>query len=175
MTTSTPFRNLLHAANLRCGTDGFTSPPKEGVLRIFFALKIPTASAGFEPANLGTKGQHATPTPPKPQLLFMKQKIAWSSAHCSNRINHWCLFTVNDHHTNFEWRWKIWRPEWKTKWAYLEKISKFILYRRNFKLSCISISKFRVFGVAGVRFQAVGQSFFFFALTSERLWATLME
>jgi hypothetical protein len=32
---STPFRDLLHAANLRHGTDGFTSPPKEGMLRIF--------------------------------------------------------------------------------------------------------------------------------------------
>ena len=31
----------------------------------FFALKNPTASAGFEPANLGTKVQHATPRPPK--------------------------------------------------------------------------------------------------------------
>jgi hypothetical protein len=29
------FRDLLHATNLRHGTDGFTSPPKEGVLRIF--------------------------------------------------------------------------------------------------------------------------------------------
>ena len=29
-------RDLLHAANLRHGTDGFTSPPKEGLLRIFF-------------------------------------------------------------------------------------------------------------------------------------------
>ena len=28
-------RDLLHAANVRHGTDGFTSPPKEGVLRIF--------------------------------------------------------------------------------------------------------------------------------------------
>ena len=37
MTTSTPFRNLLH---LRHGTDGFTSAPKEGVLRIFSSLKI---------------------------------------------------------------------------------------------------------------------------------------
>ena len=36
MTTSTPFLDLLHAANLRHGTDAFTSPPKEGVLRIFF-------------------------------------------------------------------------------------------------------------------------------------------
>ena len=35
------FRDLLHAANLRHGTDGFTSPPKEGVLKIFICpLKI---------------------------------------------------------------------------------------------------------------------------------------
>ena len=31
-------RVLLHAANLRHGTDNFTSLPKEGVLRIFIAL-----------------------------------------------------------------------------------------------------------------------------------------
>ena len=36
----------------------------------FFALKIPTASTGFEPANLGTKGRHATSRPPKP-LAFI--------------------------------------------------------------------------------------------------------
>ena len=53
------FMDLLHAVNLRHGTDGFTSPPKEVVLRILFALKNPTASVGFEPANLGTKGQQA--------------------------------------------------------------------------------------------------------------------
>jgi len=29
------FRDLLHAANVRHGTDGFISPPKEGVLRNF--------------------------------------------------------------------------------------------------------------------------------------------
>ena len=40
MTTSTPFRDLLHAANLRHGTDGFTSPPKEGVLRIFSFINM---------------------------------------------------------------------------------------------------------------------------------------
>ena len=34
------FRDLLHAANLRHGTHGFTSLPKEGVLRIFSPLKI---------------------------------------------------------------------------------------------------------------------------------------
>jgi hypothetical protein len=42
-------KDLLHAANLRHGTDGFTSPPNKGMLMI------------FSPANLGTKGQHANP------------------------------------------------------------------------------------------------------------------
>ena len=32
------FRDLSHAANLRHGTDGFTSPPKESMLRIFNVL-----------------------------------------------------------------------------------------------------------------------------------------
>jgi len=62
-------RDLLHAANMRHGTNGLTSPPKEGVLRIFFALKNPKSSAGFEPAKMGTKGQHATSRTPKPMLL----------------------------------------------------------------------------------------------------------
>jgi hypothetical protein len=39
----------------------------------FFALKIPTASAGFEHANLGTKGQHATPRPPKPLFCTLSK------------------------------------------------------------------------------------------------------
>ena len=60
------FRDLLHATNLRHGTNGFTSLPKEGVLKIFSALKIPKDSAGIEPANLGTKGQHTTSRSPKP-------------------------------------------------------------------------------------------------------------
>ena len=64
------FRDLLHAVNLRHGTNGFTSLPKEGVLRILFVLKNPTASAGFEPANLGTKGQHGTSKPPKPLIKY---------------------------------------------------------------------------------------------------------
>ena len=69
------FRDLLHAANLRHGTNGFTSPPKEGVLRIIFRPKNPTASAGFEPANLGIKGQHATLDHRSRYILFTKSKI----------------------------------------------------------------------------------------------------
>ena len=37
----------------------------------FLAPKNPTASAGFEPGNLGTKGQHATPRPPKPIYTYI--------------------------------------------------------------------------------------------------------
>jgi hypothetical protein len=47
------FRDLLHTVNVRHGTHSFTSLPKEGVVRIFFALKNPMASAGFEPPELG--------------------------------------------------------------------------------------------------------------------------
>ena len=38
-----------------------------------FRPKNGTASAGFEPANLSTKGQHATSRPPKPILLCVCQ------------------------------------------------------------------------------------------------------
>jgi hypothetical protein len=36
-------RDILHVAYLRHGTDGFTSPPKEGMLRNF----LPEKSDGF--------------------------------------------------------------------------------------------------------------------------------
>ena len=68
--------------NVRHGTDGFTSLPKEGVLRIFFALKNPTASVGFEPANLCTKGQHATSRPPKPLYV----RFPYQNSVCSFRV-----------------------------------------------------------------------------------------
>ena len=40
MTTSTPFRDLLHAANLRHGADGFISPPKEGVTYVLIIMSL---------------------------------------------------------------------------------------------------------------------------------------
>ena len=45
------FKDLLHAVSLRHGTDGFTSPPKEIVLRIFFVLKIRRLRSGANPRN----------------------------------------------------------------------------------------------------------------------------
>jgi hypothetical protein len=41
-------RDLSHAANLRHWSDGFTSPPKEGVLRSFSPLKIRTRELGYQ-------------------------------------------------------------------------------------------------------------------------------
>jgi hypothetical protein len=52
ITTSTEIvRDFLHAAQLRYGTNGFTSPPKEGVLRIFFARKILRLRPGLNPRS----------------------------------------------------------------------------------------------------------------------------
>jgi hypothetical protein len=43
------FRDLLHAVNLRHGTAGFTSPPKESVLGIFSPWKIRRVLPGSDP------------------------------------------------------------------------------------------------------------------------------
>jgi hypothetical protein len=72
--TSTSLLGSFTCRKARHGTDGFTSSPKEGVLRIFFRPKNPTASAGFEPANLGTEGQHATSRPPNPLFVEIISK-----------------------------------------------------------------------------------------------------
>jgi hypothetical protein len=44
---------------LRHGTDCFTSPPKEVVLRISITLKNTASSARFEPLNLGPNGKNS--------------------------------------------------------------------------------------------------------------------
>jgi hypothetical protein len=68
MTTSTSFKDLLHAENLRHLTDEFTSSPKAGrSAEEFLAFKSPTASDGYETTKFSTKAQPATPSPPKPQ------------------------------------------------------------------------------------------------------------
>jgi len=51
----------------------------DGVLRIFFRPKNPTSSAGCEPSNLVTKGQHAASKPPKQAVSHLKVVCEW---HC---------------------------------------------------------------------------------------------
>ena len=83
------FSDLIHAVKLRHGTDGFTSPPKEGVLRISFAPKNPTASAGYEPANLGTKcpARYLQTTETDSSLLKNVNHQADEAVLCSHSIN----------------------------------------------------------------------------------------
>jgi hypothetical protein len=70
ITTSTSFKDLINAENIRQVTEEFTSSPKEGRRADeFFAFKSPTASAGYEHANIGTEGQPATPRTPKSQTI----------------------------------------------------------------------------------------------------------
>jgi hypothetical protein len=64
------FRDLLHAANLRHGTHGFTSLPKEGVLRNFPPLKIRRLRPGLNPRTWVPEASTLTPRPPKP-LIFV--------------------------------------------------------------------------------------------------------
>jgi hypothetical protein len=80
-------RVLLHVANLRHWTDGFTSPPKEGMLCFFFRPKNPTASALFEPAILDT-------TRPKKQPIC---KLTELSSSLSAR--HYHIYCVRKYGT----------------------------------------------------------------------------
>ena len=100
------FRGLLHAVNVRHGTDGFTSPLKEGVLRILFALKNLIASVGFEPPNVGTKVQHSTSRPPKPQIYsylgsvlrntpLRRMEIKWQRSDCEAFFTFILMLSLN--------------------------------------------------------------------------------
>jgi hypothetical protein len=60
------YRDLLHAANLRHGPHGFTSLPKEGVLRIFPPLKIRRLRPGLNLRTWVPEASTLTPRPPKP-------------------------------------------------------------------------------------------------------------
>jgi hypothetical protein len=56
----------------------------------FFALKNPTVSAGFEPTNLGTRGEHATPRPPKPLILSVINALDSAVVKIYfERVEHW--------------------------------------------------------------------------------------
>ena len=58
---------LLHAVNLRHGTDGFTSPPKED----FFARKIRRLRPGLNPRTRVPEASTLTSRPPKPLLRVL--------------------------------------------------------------------------------------------------------
>ena len=59
----------------------------------FFALKNPTASVGFEPANFGTKGQHATSRPQKQHVQSLLGPLWTFSLRSASSIDE-VLFMV---------------------------------------------------------------------------------
>ena len=93
------FRDLLHAAILRHGTNGFTSPPKESVLRIFFALKIRWLRQGLNPRSwviiastllLDHRSRHNVP---------YKLKILNDLSYCIQSIN--ILYNIHVRYIEF--------------------------------------------------------------------------
>jgi len=70
------FRDLLHAANLRHGTDAFTSPPKEGVLRIFFILEIRRLRPGLNPQTWVLKAS-TLPLDHRSHTLYPAKIFIW--------------------------------------------------------------------------------------------------
>jgi hypothetical protein len=74
--------DILHAAKLRHGTGGFTSPPKEGMLRIFVARKIRRLQPGLNPQTWVPEASMLTTRPLKP---LRKHLNSISSVYS------WCL------------------------------------------------------------------------------------
>jgi hypothetical protein len=62
--------DLLHAAKLRHGTGGFTTHPKEGMLRIFLARKIRRLQPGLSPRTWVPEASMPTTRPLKPLCIY---------------------------------------------------------------------------------------------------------
>ena len=92
--------DLLHAANLRHGTDGFTSPPKEGVLRIFFfALKIRRLRPGLNPRTWVLKAStlpldHRSPSTGRHTAYFIStvKLFTFSACNATRYCSNNCTF-----------------------------------------------------------------------------------
>ena len=87
------FRVLLHDANMRHGTNGFTSLPKEGVLRIFSIWKIRRLRPGLNPRTWVPKAStlpldHRSPLNWRAKLIFMDCKRRSASKFLSSRLQH---------------------------------------------------------------------------------------
>jgi hypothetical protein len=105
MPTSTlHFRVLLHAENLRHGTHGFTSLPKEGVLNIFPPLKIRRLRPDLNSRTWVPEASTLTPRPSKPLptvlkksfqylwLLYYRLGLTLVIAHSSHRVHSYVCY-----------------------------------------------------------------------------------
>jgi hypothetical protein len=76
MTISASLSDLLHAAELRHVTEDFTSPPKEGVLRIFSPLKIRRLRLGLNPRTSVLKSSPVPLVHWSHKIIFTMSKIS---------------------------------------------------------------------------------------------------
>ena len=76
------FRVLLHASNMRHGTNGFTSLPKEGVLRIFSPWKIQRLRPGLNPRTWV----------PETDTLPLDHRIRYVNMIIKNHFNITCQY-----------------------------------------------------------------------------------
>ena len=89
-----------HAANLQRETDGFTSPPKEGVLRIFSPLKIRQLWLGLNPRTWVPKASTLPPDHPSLlciisiQILYVWQHYAESFFFCFFAWIFFCIIST---------------------------------------------------------------------------------
>ena len=102
------FRVLLHAANMPHGTNGFTSLPKEGVLRIFSPWKIRRLRPGLNPRTWVPK---ASTLKPSVNFIF----YCWL---VSININYYGVMSISmnpgvTHSLTFMVLWRI-RCVWQT-------------------------------------------------------------
>ena len=80
-------RNIQESFTCRKSTTWYRRlyfPSETACWGLFFALKNPTASVGSEPANLSTKGQHATSRPPKPLNVNLLMSVR--NNRCSEMV-----------------------------------------------------------------------------------------
>jgi hypothetical protein len=85
------FRRSFTCRKILHGTSGFTSHPKEGVLRIFIALKNPSPWSGSNPLPLGPVASTLTTTPPKWLICYYDNespKYRSTANFCSICVKH---------------------------------------------------------------------------------------
>ena len=109
------FRVLLHAANMGHGTKGFTSLPKDGVLRIFSPWKIQRLRPGLNPR---------TWVPKVSTLSLDHRSRLWSTYFFVIEINLYCSILQN--HNDFKLKpnckffCRCYASDISTTWSYWE-------------------------------------------------------
>jgi hypothetical protein len=90
-------RVLLRAVNLRHGTDCFTSPPKEGVLRLLSPLKSIVLYRVWT-RDLGSSGKHANHyTTVGDSWNVILGELHWNFSTHSNFSEYWTTITGTSH------------------------------------------------------------------------------